>query len=65
VTLNAAIAILLGLAAALALTLEVTRELGRTPRLPPGWRSFVSGALAMTVLLALVATLSLFRSVAT
>jgi hypothetical protein len=64
-SLNAAIALLLGLAGILAVTLEVTRELGRSPRLPPGWRSFVSGALAMTVLLALVATLSLFHSVAT
>ena len=63
-SLNAAIALLLGIAAAMALTLEITRELGRTPRLPPRWRSFVSGALAMTVLLALVATLSLFHSVA-
>jgi hypothetical protein len=64
-SLSVAISVLLGLAAALTISLEVTRELGeRGSWLPAGWRSFVTGALTAAVLLALVATLSLFHSVA-
>lgn len=62
-SLNRAIALLLVLAAVLLVVLEVSRETGDERR-PSTWRMFLSGALTAAVLLALVATLSLFKSVA-
>jgi hypothetical protein len=61
-SLNTGIALLLGLAAVLLVSLEVSRELrGGTERHAGPWGSFVSGALTTAVLLALVATLVLFH----
>ena len=62
-SLSTAIALLLGLAAVLLVILEITRETGDVGPAST-WRTFLSGALTAAVLLALAATLTLFRNVA-
>lgn len=64
-SLSTAIALLLVIAALVLIVLEVARELSDPEtRQPRTWRPLLSGALTAAVILALVATLTLFHSVA-